>query len=71
MKLIKKLKTQRKLKNLRSEVAKYVKEQFGNEYVEKVLHDYDSINEGMAIGDFIKTVAFLDLVETVKSKFLT
>lgn len=71
MEIIKKIKTRRKLKNLRSEVSKYVKEQFGDEYVEEALHDYDSINEGRAIGGFVETVAFLDLVETVKAKLLS
>ena len=66
MKLFKKLK--RKNYNLRSELAKWVKKNIGDEYVDDTLVKYDKINSGVPIGGIVETVAFVDMVETVKAE---
>ena len=66
MKLFKKLK--RKHYNLRSELSKWVEKHIGNEYVDEALEKYDKINSGIPIGGMVETVAFVDMVETVKAE---
>lgn len=66
MKLFKKLK--RKHYNLRSELAKWVEKNIGNEYVDEALEKYDKINSGVPIGGFSETAAFLQMVEMIKAK---
>ena len=66
MKLFKKLK--RKHYNLRSELANWVKRNIGAEYVAEALEKYGKINSGVPIGGLAETVAFVDMVETVKAE---
>lgn len=66
MKLFKKLK--RKHYNLRSELAKWVEKNIGAEYVAEALEKYDNIKSGVPIGGMAETVAFIDMVETVKTE---
>ena len=66
MKLFKKLK--RKHYNLRSELANWVERNIGSEYVNDALEKYDKINSGVPIGSMVETVAFIDMVETVKAE---
>lgn len=66
MKLFKKRK--RKHYNLRSELAKWVEKNIGAEYVAEALEKYDKINSGVPIGGMAETVAFVDMVETVKAE---
>lgn len=66
MKLFEKLK--RKHYNLRSELAKWVEKNIGAEYVAEAIDKYDKINSGVPIGGIAETVAFIDIVETVKTE---
>ena len=66
MHLFKKLK--RKRYNLRTEFAKWVERNIGPGYVDEALEKYDKINRGIPIGGMAETVAFIDMVETVKSE---
>lgn len=66
MKLFKKSK--RKHYNLRSELAKWVEKNIGAGYVAEALENYDKINSGVPIGGIAETVAFVDMVETVKAE---
>ena len=61
-------KSRRKHYNLRSELAKWVEKNIGVEYVNEALEKYDKINSGIPIGGIAETVAFVDMVETVKAK---
>ena len=66
MKIFKKRK--RKHDNLRSQVATWVEKKFGAEYVEEALEKYDKINSGTPIGGMMETIAFIDMIETVKAE---
>jgi len=66
MKLFKKSK--RKRYNLRHELAEWVKRNIGSEYVDEALEKYDKINSGVSIGGMAETIAFVDMVETVKAE---
>lgn len=66
MKIFKKRK--RKHYNLRSELAKWVEKNIGSEYIAEALEKYDKINGGVPIGGMAETVAFVDMVETVKAE---
>ena len=66
MKLFKKCK--RKHYDLRSELVKWVENNIGAEYVNEALDKYDKINSGVPIGGMAETVAFVDMVETVKAE---
>ena len=66
MKLFKKSK--RKYYNLRSELAKWVEKNIGVEYIDEALEKYDKINSGIPIGGIAETLAFVDMVETVKAE---
>lgn len=57
------------LYDLRSELAKWVEKNFGKEYVEEALDNYDKIQSGVPMGGFVETAVFLDLIERVKSDF--
>ena len=65
-----KRKRARKLKNLREEVGKYVAKNFGEEYVEETLNNYDTLCSGGTIGGFVETASFVHMVETVKAELL-
>ena len=54
--------------NLREEVGEYVLENYGEEYVEEALKNYDTINNGGVIGGLLETMSFVHMVKTVKSK---
>jgi len=66
MKLFKKRK--RKHYNLRCELAKWVENNIGAEYVSEALDKYDKINCGIPIGGMAETVAFVKMVEQVKDE---
>ena len=66
MKLFKTLK--RKHYNLRNELANWVERNVGSEYVDEALEKYDKINSGVPIGSIAETIAFVDMVETVKAE---
>ena len=66
MKLIRKLKIKLGLYDLRKELARWVKNEFGEQYVEEALDKYDKINRGIPIGGFMETALFLDMVSQVK-----
>ena len=48
-------------------IDKYSKE-FGEEAGKEFGEMYDSINQGIPIGGFLKTVVFIDMVEKVKKE---
>lgn len=66
MKLFKKSK--RKHYDLRCELAKWVEKNIGAEYVSEAIEKYDKINSGIPIGGLAETVAFVDMIETVKAE---
>lgn len=66
MKLFKKHK--RKHYNLRSELAAWVEKNIGVEYVEEALDKYNKINNGIPIGSLAETVAFIKMVEEVRTE---
>jgi hypothetical protein len=66
MKLFKKLK--RKHYDLRSELANWVERNIGSEYVDDALEKYDKINSGVPIGSMVETIAFIDMVNTIKAE---
>ena len=66
MKLFRRIRKRFGWYNLREELAKWVEENMGGEYVEEALQMYDDINSGRPIGGIMETIIFLDLVETVK-----
>ena len=66
--LVSKFRQKYNLYNLRSEGAKFVKREFGEEYVEEFLTKYDMLNHGEPIGGFVETVVFLDLIETIRDQ---
>lgn len=68
MKIVRKLKKMLGLYDLRSEGAKWVKENLGAEYVEEFLEKYDNLNRGIPIGGIYETAVFLDMVETIKEQ---
>ena len=53
---------------MRAELAKWVERNIGPRYVDEALEKYDKINRGIPIGGMVETVAFIDMVETVKSE---
>ena len=69
-KWIMKRKRAKKLKNLREEVGKYVAKNFGEQYVEESLSNYDTLCSGGTIGGFVETASFVHMVETVKAELL-
>jgi len=68
MKIVRKLKKMLGLYDLRTEGAKWVKENLGAEYVEEFLEKYDNINRGIPIGGIYETAVFLDMIETIKEQ---
>ena len=42
--------------------------QYTGKTVEEALQNYDTINSGGSIGGLVETIAFIDLVETVKKE---
>ena len=65
-KFINNLKLKFKYRNLRNKLAKYVEVELGKEYVEESLDMYDKVNQGIPIGGFLETVAFIELVNSCK-----
>lgn len=53
---------------LRDRGAAYIKDHYGEEYVEEFLDSYDKINKGIPMGNYLETIAFLDLIETIKKE---
>ena len=68
MKIVRKIKKILGLYDLRSEGAKWVKENLGAEYVDEFLEKYDNINRGIPIGGIYETAVFIDMIETIKEQ---
>lgn len=66
MKLIRKLKINLGVYDLRKELASWVEKNLGEQYVEEAIDKYDKINSGIPIGGFMETAIFLDIVSKVK-----
>lgn len=56
------------LYNLEKEGAKWVKANFGQEYVEDFIDKYEKINRGIPIGGMYETMLFIDVVERIKKE---
>ena len=67
-KLISAIRKKFNLYDLRSEGAKFVKREFGEEYVDEFLTKYDALGQGEPIGGFVETVVFLELIETIREQ---
>ena len=50
------------------EPGKYVAKNFGEQYVDEALSNYDTINSGGTIGGLLETMAFVSMVENVKQE---
>lgn len=59
--IIRKIKKWLGLYDLRTEGAKWVKENLGAEYVDEFLKKYDNINRGIPIGGLYETAVFIDI----------
>ena len=66
--MIRKIKLFLGIYNLREEFKLYCIKEFGKECGNEFLQKYDDINQGMPIGNMVETVAFLNLVDYVKSE---
>ncbi len=64
--IFKKLRMKHGWYDLRTELAKWVGQNLGTEYVNEALEKYDKINRGQPIGNFTETVVFLEMIEQVK-----
>ena len=58
----------RELYDLRKEVAAWVENNLGAEYVNEALDKYDKLNSGVPIGGLLETAAFVDMIEEVKAQ---
>lgn len=58
----------RKHNNLRKKIAIWVELNIGKEWVEDALNKYDSLNNGVPIGNMIETVSFLNIIEQAKKE---
>lgn len=56
------------LYDLRSEGAKWVKKNLGEQYVDEFLEKYDKLNRGIPIGGLYETIVFIDMIETIRSE---
>ena len=65
--LIHKIRIRLGLYDLRTEGAKWVARNLGDEWVDEFLENYDNLNRGIPIGGFEKTIIFLDMVERIKT----
>ena len=52
--------------NLKEKGVIFVRENFGEEYVNEFCDKYDKINRGIPIGGFEETSVFLDLIGRIK-----
>ena len=52
--------------NLREKGIRYVRKNFGEQFVDEFKQKYDDINSGIPIGGLQETIVFIDLVETIK-----
>ena len=56
------------LYDLRKELAAWVSENIGPEWVDEALDKYDRLNRGEPIGGLQETMVFIDMVENVKAE---
>lgn len=54
--------------NLQKEGSKWVKEHLGEEYVQEFNDNYEKINSGVPMGNIFETIAFLDMIDTIKDE---
>lgn len=54
--------------DLKEEGCKWVKREFGEEYVDEFCEKYDSINRGIPIGGLQETILFVDMVDRIKKE---
>lgn len=69
--LFKRFRKKHGLYDLRKEVAVWVENNIGVEYVDEVLDKYDKINSGVPIGGFQETAVFLHMIEQIKADVLS
>ena len=53
-------------RSLKEKGIDYVKEHFGEKYVDEFVEKYDKINMGIPIGGIAETIVFLNLIEDIK-----
>lgn len=56
------------LYDLRKELAAWVRENIGPEWVDEALDKYDKLNRGIPIGGLQETMVFIDMLEKVKAE---
>lgn len=45
-----------------------MKEHLGEEYVQEFNDNYEKINSGVPMGNIFETIAFLDMIDTIKDE---
>ena len=68
MKIISKIRKRFGLYDLRAEGAKWVRKEFGEEYVEEFLEKYDNVCSGVPIGGLYETIVFINMIEKIKEQ---
>ena len=68
MALLHRLRIKLGLYNLEKECVKWVAKNIGEEYVEEFKENYEKLNRGIPIGNFIETAIFIDMIEQIKSE---
>ena len=56
----------KKKKDLRIKGIQYIKDNFGDKYIEEFCDKYDKINNGIPIGNLKETIMFLSLIDEIK-----
>lgn len=54
--------------DLKTECCKWVRKEFGEEYVNEFCEKYDSLNRGIPIGGLHETILFVDMVDRIKKE---
>ena len=66
MGIIRKIRIKLGMYDLEEEGATWVVKNIGEEYVQEFRDKYETICTGGAIGGFVETVVFLDMIEQIK-----
>lgn len=58
----------KKKQDLKTQCVEWVREKYGPEYVSEFVEKYDALNNGQPIGGLGETMAFVSLVDQIKSE---
>lgn len=54
--------------DLREKGIRYVRKNFGEEYIQEFCEKYDSLRNGVPIGGYVETYIFLRMIEEIKKR---